>query len=91
MWQSYCDVQTAAGGVNTTAVQLRAAQQTAEATLASYSGGFGSLLDLITAQVEESNARVLRIQSFLDWFTAVGSLNFAISASDHARQTVLTR
>jgi outer membrane protein TolC len=90
VWQSYYDVQTAAGGVSTTAVQLRAAQQTAEATLARYRGGFGSLLDLITAQVEESNARVLRIQSFLDWFTAVGRLNLAIGASDHA-QAVLTR
>ena len=82
VWQSYYDVQTAAGGVSTTAVQLRAAQQTAEATLARYRGGFGSLLDLITAQVDESNARVQRIQSFLDWFTAVARLNFSIGASD---------
>jgi outer membrane protein TolC len=91
VWQSYYDVQTAAGGVSTTAVQLRAAQQTAEATLARYRGGFGSLLDLITAQVDESNARVQRIQSFLDWFTAVGRLNFAIGASDQNSNTVLTR
>jgi outer membrane protein TolC len=82
VWQSYYDVQTAADGVSTTAVQLRAAQQTAEATLARYQGGFGSLLDLITAQVDESNARVQRIQSFLDWFTAVARLNYAIGASD---------
>ena len=82
VWQSYYDVQTAADGVSTTAVQLRAAQQTAEATLARYRGGFGSLLDLITAQVDESNARVQRIQSFLDWFTAVARLNYAIGASD---------
>jgi outer membrane protein TolC len=40
------------------------------------------LLDLITAQVDESNARVQRIQSFLDWFTAVARLNYAIGASD---------
>jgi outer membrane protein TolC len=82
VWQSYYDVQTAAGGVSTTAVQLRAAQQTAEATLARYQAGFGSLLDLVTAQVDESNARVQRIQSFLDWFTAVARLNFSIGASD---------
>jgi outer membrane protein TolC len=91
VWQSYYDVQTAAGGVSTTAVQLRAAQQTAEATLARYQGGFGSLLDLITAQVDESNARVQRIQSFLDWFTAVARLNFSIGASDNAMDTVRTR
>jgi len=82
VWQSYYDVQTAADGVSTTAVQLRAAQQTAEATLARYRGGFGTLLDLITAQVDESNARVQRIQSYLDWFTAVARLNLSIGASD---------
>jgi outer membrane protein TolC len=91
VWQSYYDVQTAAGGVSTTAVQLRAAQQTAEATLARYQGGFGSLLDLITAQVDESNARVQRIQSFLDWFTAVARLNFSIGASDTISYTVQPR
>lgn len=84
VWQAYYDVQTAAGGVRTTAVQLRAAQQTAEATLARYQSGFGSLLDLLTAQVDESNARVQRIQSYLDWFTAVARLNFAIGATDAA-------
>lgn len=88
VWQSYYDVQTAAGGVSTTAVQLRAAQQTAEATLARYRAGFGSLLDLITAQVDESNARVQRIQSYLDWFTAVARLNFSIGASDNTDYSV---
>jgi outer membrane protein len=91
VWQAYYDVQTAAGGITTTEVQLRAAQQTAEATLARYQGGFGSLLDLITAQVEEANARVLRIQSFLDWFTAVARLNYAIGASDKTTYPLQTR
>lgn len=91
VWQSYYDVQTAADGVSTTAVQLRAAQQTAEATLARYRGGFGSLLDLITAQVDESNARVQRIQSYLDWFTAVARLNLSIGASDNGPYTSRTR
>ena len=91
VWQSYYDVQTAADGVGTTAVQLRAAQQTAEATLARYQGGFGSLLDLITAQVDESNARVQRIQSYLDWFTAVARLNLSIGASDDGPYTSKAR
>ena len=91
VWQSYYDVQTAAGAVSTTEVQVRAAQQTAEATLARYQSGFGSLLDLITAQVDESNARVQRIQSFLDWFTAVARLNFAIGASDKTIYPVRTQ
>jgi outer membrane protein len=91
VWQSYYDVQTAAGAVSTTEVQLRAAQQTAEATLARYQSGFGSLLDLITAQVDEANARVQRIQSFLDWFTAIARLNFAIGASDKTIYPVRTQ
>ena len=91
VWQSYYDVQTAADGVSTTAVQLRAAQQTAEATLARYQGGFGSLLDLVTAQVDESNARVQRIQSYLDWFTAVARLNLSIGASDNGPYTSRAR
>jgi len=91
VWQSFYDVQTAADGVGTTAVQLRAAQQTAEATLARYRGGFGTLIDLVTAQVEESNARVQRIQSFLDWFTAVARLNLSIGASDNGPYTSGTR
>jgi outer membrane protein TolC len=91
VWQSYYDVQTAADGVSTTAVQLRAAQQTAEATLARYQGGFGSLLDLVTAQVDESNARVQRIQSYLDWFTAVARLNLSIGASDSSPYADRTR
>ena len=91
VWQSYYDMQTAAGAVSTTEVQVRAAQQTAEATLARYQSGFGSLLDLITAQVDESNARVQRIQSFLDWFTAVARLNFAIGASDKTIYPVRTQ
>jgi outer membrane protein TolC len=91
VWQSYYDVQTAADGVNTTGVQLRAAQQTAEATLARYQSGFGSLLDLITAQVDESNARVQRIQSYLDWFVAVARLNFAIGADDKLVQAIKSK
>lgn len=91
VWQSYYDVQTAAGAVSATEVQVRAAQQTAEATLARYQSGFGSLLDLITAQVEEANARVQQIQSYLDWFTAVARLNFAIGASDKTTYPVRTR
>jgi outer membrane protein TolC len=82
VWQAYYDVQTAARAIATTEIQLKAAQQTAEATLARYQAGFGTLLDLITAQVEELNARVQRIQSYLDWFTALARLNHAIGASD---------
>jgi hypothetical protein len=41
--------------------------------------------------VDESNARVQRIQSYLDWFTAVARLNLSIGASDNGPYTSRTR
>ncbi len=82
VWQSYYDLQTAASGIGSTEAQVKSAEQTAQATLARYRAGFGSILDLITAQQDESNARVQRIQSYLDWFTAFARLNFSIGADN---------
>lgn len=82
VWQAYHDVQTAAGGVGSTAAQVKSAEQTAQATLARYRAGFGSILDLITAQQDESNARVQQIQSYLDWFTALSRLSFSAGMKD---------
>ena len=77
VWQAYFDVQTAATGIGTTESQVKSAEQTSQATLARYQAGFGSILDLITAQQDESNARVQRIQSYLDWYTALARLHFS--------------
>lgn len=82
VWQAYYDVQTAAQAVGSIDAQVRSAEQTAQATLARYQGGFGSILDLLTAQVDESNARVQRVQSYLDWFTALARLNFSTGVND---------
>lgn len=82
VWQSYYDLQTAASGTTSTEAQVKSAEQTAQATLARYQSGFGSILDLITAQQDESNARVQRIQSYLDWFTALARLNFSLGADN---------
>lgn len=82
VWQSYYDLQTAAGGISSTEAQLKSAEQTAQATLARYQAGFGSILDLITAQQDESNARAQRIQSFLDWYTALARLNFSMGVNN---------
>jgi TolC family type I secretion outer membrane protein len=82
VWQAYYDVKTAASGIASTDAQVRSAEQTAQATLARYRAGFGSILDLITAQQDESNARVQRIQSYLDWYTAVARLQFSTGFSD---------
>jgi outer membrane protein TolC len=82
VWQAFYDVQTAAGGVGSTEAQVKSAEQTAQATLARYKAGFGSILDLITAQQDESNARVQRIQSYLDWYTALARLQFSTGFND---------
>jgi outer membrane protein TolC len=82
VWQAYYDVQTAASGISSTEAQVRSAEQTAQATLARYKAGFGSILDLITAQQDEANARVQRIQSYLDWYTALARLQFSAGFGD---------
>ncbi len=82
VWQGYYDLTTARSSISSNEAQVRSAEQTAQATLARYQGGFGSILDLITAQQEESNARVQRIQSYLDWFTTLARLQVAVGATD---------
>lgn len=77
VWQAYYDLQTAVGALSSTEAQVKSAEQTAQATLARYKGGFGTILDLITAQQDEAHARVQRIQSHLDWYTAFARLNFS--------------
>lgn len=82
VWQGYYDLNTATSSISSTQAQVRSAEQTSQATLARYKSGFGSILDLITAQQDESNARVQQIQSYLDWFTTLARLQVAVGASD---------
>lgn len=82
VWQGYYDLTTVTSSISSTEAQVRSAEQTAQATLARYQGGFGTILDLITAQQDESNARVQRIQAYLDWFTTLARLQVAVGASD---------
>jgi outer membrane protein len=82
VWQAYYDLQASASATTSTEAQVKSAEQTAQATLARYRAGFGSILDLITAQQDESNAQVQRVQSYLDWYTALARLNFSIGIND---------
>jgi outer membrane protein len=82
VWQAYFDLQTAATNVNSSGSLVKSATQSASAAVARYKGGVGSLLDMITAQSDETQSRVLLIQSHLDWYTALARLNFAVGASD---------
>jgi outer membrane protein len=82
VWQGYYDLTSVGSSISSAESQVRSAEQTAQATLARYQSGFGTILDLITAQQDESNARVQRIQSYLDWFTTLARLQVAVGASD---------
>ena len=84
VWQSYFDLQTSASSVASTANLVKSAGESAAAATARYKAGVGSLLDFITAQLDDTNARVQQIQSYLDWYSALARLNFALGASDAA-------
>jgi TolC family type I secretion outer membrane protein len=87
VWQAYYNIQTAASGISSAEAQVKSAEQTAEATLARYQSGHGSILDLITAQQDGARARVDRIQSYFDWFTALAEFNYAVGADGLLAQT----
>ncbi len=82
VWQAYYDLQTVMGSISSTEALVKSAEQTAQATLARYQGGFGTILDLITAQQDETSARTQRIQSYLDWYTVLARLNLSVGAGD---------
>jgi outer membrane protein len=82
VWQAYYDLQTAASSVASTGNLVKSATESSAASAARYKAGLGSLLDFITAQQDDTNARVAQIQSYLDWYSALARLNFALGASD---------
>ncbi len=84
VWQAYFDLQTAATSIASSTNLVKSAGQSADAAVARYGAGVGSLLDLITAQLDDTNAKVQEIQSHLDWYLALARLNFALGASDSA-------
>jgi outer membrane protein TolC len=83
VWQAYYDLQTATSGIAATQALVQGATQSASVAAARYQLGVGTLLDLLTAQADETNALVQQIQSRLDWYTALARLNFALGASGY--------
>jgi outer membrane protein TolC len=82
VFQAYFDLQTSASAISSSDNLVKSAAQSADAALARYKGGVGSLLDLITAQLDDTNAKVQRIQSYLDWYQSLARLNFALGATE---------
>ena len=84
VWQSYFDLQTSSSSVASTANLVKSAAESVASAAARYQAGVGTLLDFITAQLDDTNARVQQIQSYLDWYSALARLNFALGANDTA-------
>jgi len=82
VWQAYYDLQSSASSVASASNLVKSATESAAAQAARYKAGIGNLLDFITAQQDDTNARVAQIQSYLDWYTSLARLNFALGASD---------
>ena len=82
VWQSYFDLKTSASGIASTANLVKSASESVASASARYKAGVGTLLDFITAQQDDTNAKVQQIQSYLDWYSALARLNFALGAGD---------
>lgn len=78
VWQAYFDLETATVAVDSARTLLRSANQSREVAQARYRSGVGNLLELLTAQAAEGNARVEVIQSELSWYSSLSRLNNSI-------------
>lgn len=74
VWTAYQNLQTAHGNVDASRVQLESAQRAADAILARYKNGLSSILEVLTTEAALAQARVARVQSFLDWYLALATL-----------------
>lgn len=80
VWQGFFNLQTANSALTTAQSLVRTAAQSLEVAEARYRGGVGSLLEVITAQVDDVNARVQQITSQFNWYTAFSQLNYALGS-----------
>lgn len=74
VFSSYYDVRTATQQVRTTDELLASAGASLRAAQARYTGGVGSILDLITAQTALANARAQQVQARWVWALRLAQL-----------------
>ncbi|WP_020648346.1 TolC family protein [Solimonas variicoloris] len=74
VWSAYQAVDTAYGNLDASRVQLESAERAAEAIRARYRNGLSSILEVLTTESTLAQARVARIQAFLDWYLALATL-----------------
>jgi len=78
VWQAYQNLRTAAVTLDTSAAQLKSAQQAADVSNARYKNGLDTILDVLSAQTTLANARVQQVQARLDWAAARTALGHAV-------------
>lgn len=78
VWQAYQNLRTAGVTVDTSAAQLRSAQQAMEVSNARYKSGLNTILDVLSAQTALANARVQQVQARLDWVAGRAALGHAV-------------
>ena len=78
VWQAYQNLRTAAVTLDTSAAQLKSAQQAADVAQARYKSGLANILDLLSAQATLANARVQQVQARLDWAAGRAALGHAV-------------
>jgi outer membrane protein len=86
VWQSYQDVQAGTEKLASSAALLKSATLAAKVAEARYAKGLDSILDLLTAQATLSNARASRVQTELDYYSALSALGHAVGGLSDAAE-----
>jgi len=82
VYTAYYDLQTAAQQVRTSDELLESATASVRAARARYTGGVGSIVDLLTAQAALADARAQQAQSRWTWAQALARLSHASGTLD---------
>jgi hypothetical protein len=78
VWSAYYALDAANQALGTSANLAKAAATNEEIAIGRYQSGVGSMLDVLTAQSAQSNARLIRIQSEYNWQAARAQLAQAV-------------
>jgi TolC family type I secretion outer membrane protein len=82
VYTAYYDLETATQQVRTSDELLASAAAAFRATRARYTGGVGTVVDLLTAQAALAGARAQQAQSRWGWAQSLASLGYAAGALD---------
>ena len=87
VWQAYFDLDTAQASIDSAHALLRSAGLAREVAQERYRAGVGNIPDLLTAQVNEANARMEVIQAEMGWYTSLSKLDNSIGVFSSGAET----